>query len=322
MIHHQPGASARRRTRQPAPIRRAFFALLLGLCCCLARPAPGLAQDPTEPPPPPTDVPQPATDVPQPEPPTPPPEPTARPPEDDEDDEDDDEDQPAPPPPATEAGAANSAPPLRTLRPTRTPRTTATLTPTPFVAGALRLTLAAETGAETAAEFRVSVINQGEDPALDVTLDIAIPPGLILDPITDPSGQTARAGDLVRWYIPRLEPGAETTLRLGGVMAQLGGGGTELCATLLSAGAPLEHCARFDLAAGAADALARDLPPAAAQTTLPTAVPAGTVVSELPGALRSGWTLIIVGLAALGVWLGLQWRGGRARAGRPPVAPG
>lgn len=299
-----------------SPSRRAALAVcLLGLCLCAGSLAPRSARAQTDPPPPPaTDVPPPpATDVPPPVPPTAPP-PTARPPED-RDDDDDEPDQPAPSPLPADPGAGTVALPARTPRPTRTPRTTVTPTPTPFVAGALRLTLAAEAGAESAVTFRVGLINQGESPATDLTIDITLPPGLILDPIAGDPGQTARAGDLVRWYLPRLEPGAEAALRLSGLMALAGAGQVELCATLISAGSPLEHCARFDLAAAEADGGSGQTAPAAPESALPTAEPAGTVLSELPSAIASGWTLILLGVAALGVWLGLQRRGGRPGGG-------
>lgn len=301
------------RTRKTNPwARRAWLAAILAFGVATgAAPRPAAAQDQTSeppaeppaetavPPPPaePTAVPPPApTDV-------PPPAPPGR-------DDDDDDDQPAPPAP-TEVPVPGVA--TRTPRPTRTPRTTPTTPPTAMAMGVLRMTVGtAPRGLddETSVTVVVTLANRGADPVAGATLDIDTAAGFLLSGVDAAAGQTARAGSLVRWYLPQIDAGTEAVLRLTGTPAAVGGRRPTVCATLISAGSPVEHCVEVEPppAAGAAAA-----PPVAA--TLPTAEPAGTLAAEAPGALRSGWTLFILGLLALGVWGGMQWRGRGSQPG-------
>lgn len=259
---------------------------------------------PAEPPAEPTAPPAEPTAAPPPAPTEPPAPPAAR-------DDDDDDDAPAPPPP-TETPVPGVV--TRTPRPTRTPRTTPTVAPTPMSVGVLRMTIETAPRADPddpRATVVVTLANRGVDPALGITLDIDTAAGFLLDRADAAAGQTARAGALVRWYLPQIDPGAAPVLRLTGTPAEVGGQPAVVCATLISAGSPIEHCAPVQ--APAEDAGTRARAPSAA--TLPTAEPAGTLAAEAPGALRSGWTLFVLGLLALGVWGGLQWR---SRGGAGP----
>jgi hypothetical protein len=277
-----------------------------------------LAQATDEPPPAPTDEPAPPPDTPRPPEPGPATAPatarpvaTARPPAPADDDEDD-----APPPAApgpSEEGATPEARPTRTRRPTRTPRTTPTSSPTPPVAGGLRLSLAAEPAMPILREratFVIELANQGPDDAGGLTLDILIPDVLLDYSAETRLGETAQAGSLLRWYIPELPRESRASLRIVGTVARTGGGETRLCALLISAGAPIEHCSVFGVLASRSEGEGAAAPTVPVELDLPTAEPAGSLIEEAPRALASGWGLLLAGFIIMGAWLGLQLRSG------------
>ncbi|MFN2115284.1 MAG: hypothetical protein ACK2T6_06190 [Anaerolineae bacterium] len=206
--------------------------------------------------------------------------------------------------------------PTRTRRPTRTPRTTSTPTPTAIPAGALRLILAANPGAPAigeSVELLVVVANRTDASADDLTLQAYIPEALIVEAITAEDGQTASADGVVRWYVPRLMPGDDAVLRLRGVVSSAPEAGLELCALLLSAGAPLEQCARFEIRdeLGAASAPGGEPEEQDLESGVATVVPPSSSLPVDVSPTLLGWTVLIAGLAVLGVWLGLVLRGRR-----------
>lgn len=287
-------------------LRLALALAVLLACGWLAgRPPAGHAQ--TLPPEPPTEAPPVPTEAP----PAPTAVPTAAPARPAEREEDEEE----PPPPAQGAAETpTAAPATRTRRPTRTPRTTPTLTPVPFEVGALRLTLAAEPGAGQSGQdvvLQVALANRAAVPALGSTLEISLPDGLTLQRVEAVSGQTLQDGPLVRWYVPRLDPEAETSLRLTGLPAQAGERSLRLCVLLLSAGSPVEHCGLFRLGGLGGE---RSAPPTE-PLDVPTMAPPGGAVPDELWPRVAGWGLLALGLGVLGIWLGVQARG--ARASRP-----
>lgn len=202
-----------------------------------------------------------------------------------------------------------------TRRPTRTPRTTATLTPTPLVAGALRVTVSAEPGRPVAGEdvtFTVELANRGRGSVLDVTLDVSAPGEVVLSEVEALVGQTTELDSLVRWHIPRLPSGGETPLLLTGRVRPVVGSHLELCVMVLSEGAPLEHCAAFETVQGAATPAADD---PAEGPAYPTAAVVELFGMETGTGLRPGWLLFFLGLCGLGLWVGLQVRGTRTGEG-------
>lgn len=283
--------------------------------------------------PPPTRAPEPSQAPPVTEPPpatsaagsTPAPVPSGRPAPASADDED------APPPaPVLAPAATPDLLPTRTRRPTRTPRTTPTISPTPPVAGGLRLTLLSEPAQPILRErvsFVVELRNQSGRDLRELTLDIGVPDVLLDFGVETRVGETARAGQLLRWYLPELPRDSGTSLRLSGMVARSGGGRTQLCALLLSAGAPLEHCSAFEVLSAPAAAPLGAGTPTPDPGGLPTAEPAGDLLHEAPRALASGWGLLLLGLGILGAWLGLQLRSRAASdaagsAGAEPAAEG
>lgn len=221
--------------------------------------------------------------------------------------------------PPPEGEASPEAPPTRTRRPTRTPRATATATATPLPAAALRLTLGSEPPVPEVGEV-VDVVftleNRDANPALDLTLEASAPGVLIADQVLADAGELLESGDLARWYLPRLDPGARATLRFRGVSARATSPllPSPYCALLLSRGAPLEHCAQLAvLTARGATAPGGDPegdPEDAAAVGGPTALPAaptGVGLEDLARAPRElfGWLLLAVGAGAIGAWLGV-----------------
>lgn len=231
--------------------------------------------------------------------------------DDNRDDRDDRQEQPQAPAVEQSTGEAS---PTRTRRPTRTPRTTATPTPTPIAAGSLRLTLVSYPGAPAmgeTVEFHVSVANRTDGAAHDLTLQSRVPSALIVETIEADEGQTARADGVVRWYIPNLAAGDSATLRMRGVLSRAPESGLDLCATLISSGAPLEQCARIEVGSGAE---ADDLPGADDATEPPPQATVQPTSANLPFEVSPtlfGWSVLIAGLAVLGLWLGLVLRGRR-----------
>jgi hypothetical protein len=236
--------------------------------------------------------------------------------------DEDDEDAP-PAAPQQPVGPTPEARPTRTRRPTRTPRTTPTVSPTPPVAGGLRLSLSAEPAVPVLRErasFLLELRNQSQVDLTDLTVELVVPDVLLDYRVEARVGETARAGALVRWYLPSLPRDSATTLRISGSVARSGSGRTQLCALLLSAGAPLEHCASFEVLSSRVQpgVGASASPPS---SNLPTAEPQRSPLEEAPGALASGWTLLLLGLGILGAWLGLQLRGRREPRAAAPPAP-
>jgi hypothetical protein len=222
----------------------------------------------------------------------------------------DDEEEPPPAPPVVTVDVGTVAPEAtRTRRPTRTPATTATTTPTPVVAGALRLTLSAlpAEGPDGQMALRVLLANRDLLPAVDTTLEIRFPDSLELaDPRAD-MGQVLPGSAVLHWYIPQLEPGAAAELLLPLASGPTTPSEATVCVLLLSAASPLEHCAALQLTAGPG-----------APTSGPAATEAAPLESEPlspepapASALPWGWGLLLAGLGALGIWLGLRLRGGR-----------
>lgn len=228
--------------------------------------------------------------------------------------------------PPPEGEASPEAPPTRTRRPTRTPRATATPTATPLPAAALRLTLGSEPPVPEVGEV-VDVVftleNRDANPALDLTLEASAPGVLIADQVLADAGELLESGDLARWYLPRLDPGARATLRFRGVSARATSPllPSTYCALLLSRGAPLEHCAQLAVltARGAAvpdgdsEGDPGGDPEDAAAVAGPTALPAaptGVGLEDLARAPRElfGWLLLAVGAGAIGAWLGVLLR--------------
>lgn len=220
----------------------------------------------------------------------------------------DDDDEEEPPPPATAVEELTVAPDAtRTRRPTRTPATTPTPSATPVVAGALRLTLSTlpAAGVDGQPALRVTLANRDAVPAIDATLEIRLPERVeVGEPRTD-MGQALPGAGLLHWYIPRLEPGAGAELTLPFAPGSAQGQDLTVCVLLLSAASPLEHCAALRLAAG---------------TSVTAAVATATVELPEDSALASaepvpapappwGWALLLAGLGALGLWLGLRRRG-------------
>ncbi len=228
------------------------------------------------------------------------------------------------PPPEGEATIETPAPtPTGTRRPTRTPRATMTPTATPLPAGALRLVLALDPASpgDVAAPisvgepFRASVrlFNVDSLPALDLMLEIVLPAALLADDVRAARGEITRDEDVVRWYLPALEPASEVTLKVVGVAGSEAGGlrGQPLCVLLLSRAAPIEHCLEIRVAPQ------QTLPGAPAASgeidflALPTAetgVGLSDVLAETPRVL-AGWGLLALGLGVLGLWAGVSMRG-------------
>ena len=215
------------------------------------------------------------------------------------------------------------APPTRTRRPTRTPRATATPTTTPLPAGVLRMVIALDPVQPAVGEpFEVSLRLQNVDtvPALDLTIEVQIPPALLTDGASAARGEVARAEETVHWFLPRLEASSEATLRVIGVAGSTSVGlrGEPLCALLLSRGAPIEHCIEIRIAPSKAVGLDSGGAEGAGLEPLPTAVSGlgfGDILAETPRVL-AGWGLLALGLGVLGLWAGVSARRLRSVANR------
>lgn len=232
------------------------------------------------------------------------------------------QDQDPPPEGATEEATALPTP-TGTRRPTRTPRATTTPTTTPLPAGALRLVLALDPAQPGDADapiavgepFRASVrlLNVDSLPANDLTLEIMLPRALLADDVRSARGEITRDENLVRWYLPLLEPSSEVTLNVVGVAGSEAGGlrGQPMCVLLLSRAAPIEHCLEIRVApsqvlpgeAGGEGGIEFIALPTAA-----TGVGLGDVLAETPRVL-AGWGLLALGLGVLGLWAGVSMRG-------------
>lgn len=243
------------------------------------------------------------------------PEPKDRGPED-EDDEEDEAPQPA---------AATPSParpgfvlPARTQRPTRTPRATALPSPTPLAAGGLRLSFSAAPAVlvlRETATFTLELVNQGDQEVGGLVIDVVTPDVLIDFETRAAAGTVSRAGGLLAWHLGRFGPGERATLSLQGRVARAGSGRSAVCATLISSGSAIEHCAAYPVQASAAPGPTVAAPAPADDAVIPEA-PSGS--AALRGALRPG---LLAGFALLGLGLfGLAYawsrRPGEADRGR------
>jgi len=215
-----------------------------------------------------------------------------------------------PPPAAPESELEAGATPTGTRRPTRTPRTTVTPTPTPPVTGGLRLTVFSDPPLPAAGGRVVVAVrleNRTAARAADVTLQVVVPDGLLLDAVDGEPGLVARQGPLVRWYLPGLEPGAAESLWLAGVVARAPAEGSALCALLLSAPGSVEHCFVLVVAAVAPTAAeGASVVPEQAAVDQAAVADAGRTLDM--GTLGLG--VLLLGLGALGVALGLRRQAG------------
>ncbi len=276
------------------------------------RPPSTSVPDPTQAPPEPTEPP-PATSPPIA---TSPPAATARPQPGQPGDEDDDDPPPAPGPGQPSQEATADPRPTRTRRPTRTPRTTPTASPTVAVLGGLQLSISVDPPQPVLRQrvrFDLDLFNQSGADLSELTLELLVPDVLLDYEVEQRLGETARAGRLLRWYLPGLPADSGTSMRITGVVGRSPGGQSRLCALLLSGGSPVEHCLAFEVLGRLPEAAA-DLSPSPPPVLLPTAEPQRGPVEEAAGLLRSGWSLLLLGLVILGTWLGLQLRG---RSGIP-----
>jgi len=239
----------------------------------------------------------------------------------------------------SEAGPAE-AEPTRTRRPTRTPQSTATPTATPLPVGGVRLEVAIVPPSPSvgeAVQVTLRMVNPAREPAGELVFDIELPQALQVESVDAGQGIAERAGALVRWYMPRLDPAGDAVLTIGAIASRASSGarGELVCSTLISRSATAEHCTSFRIAGstdhGAAAAGGAPTP----FPTAPIGIGLADVVDEPPRVL-AGWVLLVAGLAALGVWAGtsLRGRGGSAapkdqrkeqgtganRAGPPPTS--
>jgi hypothetical protein len=214
--------------------------------------------------------------------------------------------------------------PTSTRRPTRTPRATAAPTATPLPAGALRLTLALEPPEPRVGEemsLVLDLLGLDDVPAAELVLDIDLPPSLARADDLPSSGETARAGSLLRWQLPSLAPGAGARLLLTGVPERASNDETA-CVLLVSRAATMEQCLAFRVrpepppGQAGDSAMGGGVPGAPLGEDLPIA-PVGSGwgdVLQQPQALL-GWGLLLAGLAVLGGWMGA------AMGGRPEPEP-
>lgn len=236
-------------------------------------------------------------------------------PKDRDQEEDDDEEAEAPPPAASPSPARPGfVLPARTQRPTRTPRATALPSPTPLAAGGLRLSFSAAPPVlvlRESATFTLELVNQGDQEVGGLVIDVVTPDVLIDFETRAAAGTVSRAGGLLAWHLGRFGPGERATLSLQGRVARAGSGRSAVCATLISSGSAIEHCAGYPVQAAAAPG------PTVApldDTGVPEAPSGG---AALRGALRPG---LVAGFALLGLGLfGLAYAWSR-RSGPPGAA--
>lgn len=213
--------------------------------------------------------------------------------------------------------------PTGTRRPTRTPQASATPTTTPLPAGALRMVLAldpapreaeiASVSVGDAFEARVRLSNIDTRPAHDLTLEITLPEALLADDARTARGEINRTDDVIRWFLPILEPASEVSLSVYGVAGSEAAGlrGQPMCVLLLSRGAPIEHCLEIRVGPGGSFPGGEGGPDQGAFIPLPTAATGlglADVLAEAPSVL-AGWGLLALGLGVLGLWAGISMRG-------------
>lgn len=207
-----------------------------------------------------------------------------------------------------------------TRRATRTPRATALPTATPLPVGALRIAAGPEPPAPSVGEpveWVVSVENRAPGASGELLLELSLPAVLVVEAVEATEGETAREGRAVRWFVPDLAPGAVAVLRARGVAGRATAPREpdRGCVLLLSRGAPVEHCSRFDAGERVAGVDPAAVPDAPAFPTAPTGV--GLSDALPPPRAGLGLVTLVVGFGALGTWLGSALRG----AGAPRPAP-
>ncbi len=248
--------------------------------------------------------------------------PTPEPKDVDEDEED--EEEPSPP----QAPSATPRPgfvlPARTQRPTRTPRATALPSPTPLAAGGLRLSFTASPAVlilRERATFALELVNQGDQEVGGLVIDVVAPDVLIDFEAQASAGSTSRAGGLIAWHVGRFGPGERAGLSLQGRVARAGAGRTAICATLISSGAAIEHCAGYPVQAAAAVPEAT-APGPVDEAAIPEA-PAGpeALRQSLRPGLLAGFGLLLVGLFGLAYSWARQPRGPAAAGAQMPDDP-
>jgi len=227
---------------------------------------------------------------------------------------------------ATPTPEVTAPPPTPTRRPTRTPRATPLPTETPRPTGSLRVvsgSVPPHPAVGEAVRWTVALENLAPDASGELLLQVELPSVLVVEGVEASGGQIAREGRIVRWYLPGLAPGAGAELRADGVAgrATAAGAPDRGCTLLPSRGAPIEHCTPFEVA----ETRARAGPPPDEGPALPTA-PIGLGLRDAVPAPRAalGLGTLIVGLGALGAWVGALIRaaGRTAAAGSPPHEDG
>jgi hypothetical protein len=151
--------------------------------------------------------------------------------------------------------------------------------------------------------LRIVIANRMARPAGNVTLQAVVPDDVLVDRHSARLGHSSRDGNVIRWFVPTLPEGEEAELLLYGALGLSRPGGVSLCVTVLSAGAPVEHCVQF-------------------QTSVPVGVPDPATATPAPEAFDAapveerfevsrtviGWALVIVGMIAVGLMLGDRLR--------------
>jgi hypothetical protein len=159
--------------------------------------------------------------------------------------------------------------------------------------------------------------NRGALPIAGVTLLLNFPDGVQLNDVTPEPGYVAAAGNQLRWSIGTLAPGGAGLLTVDALVGAGPSREIDICATLLSQGAPLEHCIGLFVSA-----LGRGQPTVNAdlEALYATPGPAGGVFAERDSADFLRWGLLIAGMVILGVWLGAAVRSRDDGADAPPGA--
>jgi len=226
------------------------------------------------------------------------------------------------PPPEPQPSPTIDVSPTPTRRPTRTPRATPLPTNTPLPSGGLRVAVGSDPAAPAvgdAVQWVVTIENLAPGSSGELLLDVALPGVLVAERIDVTVGETAREGRAVRWYVPNLGPGATAELRAGGVAGRVTARQEpdRGCVQLLSRGAPVDFCSRFDVLEVGAQA---DEPAAAEPPALPTAPTGIGLVDAVPSPRTSlGLSTLVIGLGVLGAWIGTALRGARTRRAQTPA---